>query len=66
MSTERPVDWVTMPDNEDWVMRPAIEGVCKYESLIDGTLGLLDVARMNDALDVKWENERRYRKATDR
>jgi len=55
-----------MPENEDWVMRPAIEGVCKYESLIDGTLSLLDVARMNDALDVKWENERRFRKANDK
>jgi hypothetical protein len=26
--------------------------VCKYESLIDGTLGLEDIALMNDALAV--------------
>lgn len=43
-------------------MRPAIEGVCKYESLIDCTLDLGDVARMNAALDVKFENERRRAK----
>lgn len=41
-------------------MRPAIRGMCKYESLKDGTLDLEDVARMNDALDVVDENERRY------
>lgn len=40
-------------------MRPVDRGYCLYESLIDGTLGLEDVARMNDAIDVKEENERR-------
>ena len=43
----------------DWLMRPVLAGCCKYESLIDGTLGLIDVARMNDALTVNVENERR-------
>lgn len=52
-----------MEGGEDWVCRPAVEGMCKYESLKDGTLDLEDVARMNTALDVKAENERRYRKA---
>jgi hypothetical protein len=52
-----------MEDGEDWIMKPAIAGVCKYESLKDGTLDLEDVARMNAALDVKAENERLYRKA---
>lgn len=37
-----------------------LAGCCRYESLLDGTLGLEDVALMNDALDVKDENERRY------
>lgn len=50
----------------DWLMRPALAGVCKYESLIDGTLGLIDVARMNDALTVKAENERRAMDAAKR
>jgi hypothetical protein len=48
-----------MPSGEDWLLRPVIEGMCKYESLQDGTLELADIARMNDALDVKYENERR-------
>lgn len=52
-----------MPEDEDWVMRPALKGICKYESLIDGTLTLEDVARMNDALDAEAENEERYRRA---
>lgn len=46
-------------------MRPVLEGLCKYESLIDGTLGLEDIARMNEAIDVKNENEARYRKANE-
>jgi len=37
--------------------------MCKYESLIDGTLSLYDVAEMNDALDVQDENEHRYYEA---
>ena len=65
MQTERPVEWVTMPDNEDWLYRPVVEGLCKYESLKDGSLSLEDVAKMNDALDVKYENESRYRKANE-
>lgn len=47
-------------------MRPVIEGCCKYESLIDGTIGLEDVARMNDALTVRSENERRAHEAARR
>lgn len=38
-----------------------MHGLCKYESLIDCTIGLEDIARMNDAIDVKEENESRYR-----
>lgn len=45
-------------------MRPILNGLCKYESLIDCTLDLEDFARMNDALDVKEENEMRHREAT--
>ena len=40
-------------------MRPVLEGLCKYESLTDGTLSLEDIKTMHDALDVKHENERR-------
>ncbi len=55
-----------MPESEDWVMRPAVRGLCRYESLKDGSLNLEDVARMNDALDVVDENERRYLKAKEK
>jgi hypothetical protein len=37
--------------------------MCRYESLRDGTLTLLDVARMNDELDAAAENERRIEEA---
>ena len=32
-------------------------GMCRYESLKDGTLSLSDIALMNDALSVKIDNE---------
>lgn len=63
MSTKRPVSWVSMPDDEDWLYRPMMEGLCRYESLKDCTLDLADIAKMNDVLDVKAENEKRYHKA---
>ena len=44
-------------------MRPVGAKMCLYESLIDGKLSLYDVANMNDFLDVKAENERRYNEA---
>ncbi len=51
-----------MADDEDWVMRPVLEGLCRYESLLDCTLDLADIARLNDALDVRYDNEERMRK----
>lgn len=53
------VELVGMAGGEDWLMRPVLRGLCKYESLKDGTLDLLDVALMNDAISVMDENERR-------
>lgn len=46
-------------EREEWLLRPVLEGLCKYESLIDGTLDIDDVARLNEALDVRAENQRR-------
>jgi len=43
-------------------MAPALAGICRYESLIDGTLGLHDVALMNDALAVRNDNEAEARR----
>ncbi len=40
-------------------MRPVGQQWCKYESLKDGTLDLADIAAMNEALDVQFENQRR-------
>lgn len=47
-------------------MRPVIEGLCKYESLKDGTLDLEDFMRMNDALNVRDENNMRLQEAAKR
>jgi hypothetical protein len=49
-----------MDSGAEWLVRPAIRGMCGYESLIDGRLTLEHVAEMNDALDVVDENERRW------
>ena len=51
-----------MTNNEDWLLRPVLRQLCKYESLLDGTLQLLDIARLNEALDVEQENIRRSQK----
>ena len=52
-----------MVGEEDWLLRPVLRGLCKYESLIDGTLGLEDVALLNEALDVEAENRYRFEKS---
>lgn len=46
-------------------MRPVLEGMLRYESLKDGSVDLEDVARCNAALDVKYTNEEKYRKANE-
>lgn len=40
--------------------------MCKYESLLDGTLDLADIALMNDALDVIADNEYLVEEARER
>ena len=55
-----------MAGGEDWLLRPVLRGLCRYESLKDGTLDLLDIAIMNEAIDVQDENERRYLDAKER
>lgn len=48
-------------------MRPVLAGVVsEYQAAVGGRrLDLMDFADMNDALDVKAENERRWREAID-
>lgn len=50
---------------EDWLLRP-VGTMCKYESLLDGTLDLLDIWRMNEKMNVDAENERRLTEAATR
>ena len=53
-----------MTDGLDILMRPVLRGMCRYESLLDGTISLEDVLIMNEALDVLDENTARERKAS--
>ena len=48
-----------MPDGMDFIMRPVIRGLVSYEALVDGRIRMVDLARMNDALDVFDENSAR-------
>ncbi len=48
-----------MLDGYDFLMRPVCAGLCRYESLKNGALDLADIARMNDALDVREINTER-------
>ena len=50
-----------MTSEEDWLLRPVLRGLCRYESLLDGRVRLIDIAKMNEALDVEAENDRRSR-----
>lgn len=54
-----------MVDNEDWVMRPVAERMCLYESILDCKIDLEAIARMNAALDVRAENQKRFDRAND-
>ena len=47
-------------------MRPVVAGMVAYDRLLDGTIGLAHLAEMNDALDVRDENEFRRREADKR
>lgn len=55
-----------MVGDEDWLLRPVLRGLCKYESLIDGTLDLEDIALLNEAIDVEAENRYRIEKVIPR
>ena len=52
-----------MAQEEDWLLRPVLRGMCKFESLKDCTLGLADVAIMNEAIDCEEENRTRLTRA---
>lgn len=54
---------VHLPDGMDFLMRPVLRGMCRYESLKDGTLDLCDLAEMNDAITATDENAYRASEA---
>jgi hypothetical protein len=51
-----------MSEGIDWIFRPLERGWCRYESYLDGTLHIADVALMCDAIDVLEENQMRVEK----
>ena len=57
---------VTMPGNEAWLFRPVLRGLCKAESLYDGTLRIEHLAKLNDAIAVEEENQQRMRRALEK
>jgi len=63
--TKRDIEWLSLPDDEDYLMKPVLEGLCSYSELKDCTLDMADLARMNDAITIKYENERRFRKSSE-
>lgn len=46
----------TLPDGEDFLMRPVDAGLISYVALKDGSVDLADIARLNDWLDLKADN----------
>jgi hypothetical protein len=48
-----------LPDGEDFVRRPVQAGLISYVALTDGSVDLADIARMNDWIDIKADNDAR-------
>lgn len=47
------------------MLRPVEKGMCRYESIIDGTLSLGDVLLMNNYLNCQDENQQRFQEANE-
>jgi hypothetical protein len=54
---------VDLPDGLNWMMRPVDMGYCTMGDLRNRVLDLEDVALMNDSIEVRFENEKRMKKA---
>lgn len=54
---------MSLPDSMDWLLQPVMRGMCRYESLKDGSVDLCDIAIMNEAIAVHEENSRRIHAA---
>ncbi len=46
-----------MASEEDWLFRPVLRGLVKYESLLEGKVRLVDIAKLNEALDIETYNQ---------
>jgi hypothetical protein len=57
---------VRLPNGEDWLWRPWLRGKCAYVDMTNCVLKLVDIALMNDLLDVMDENDMRARAAAER
>lgn len=55
-----------MAGSEDWLMRPILRGMCKYESLKNCRVDLYDIDLMNEAIDIEEENRHRIAEAIER
>ncbi|QAB32490.1 DUF6889 family protein [Pantoea ananatis] len=47
------------PDGEEFFRRPVDAGYIRYDRLNDGSVDLADIARMNEWIDIKEDNEAR-------
>ena len=56
---DKSIPLVQLVDGEGFLLRPVLNQLIRYESLIDCTLDLADIATFNEALDVREENQRR-------
>ena len=52
-----------MPDGMDYLMRPVLAKVLRFESLLDGTVDLEHVALLNYALGVEYRTQKRLDEA---
>lgn len=57
---------MVLPDGQDFLFRPVLEGLIRGESLWDGTVGLAEIAALNEALDARAENQARAQAAAER
>lgn len=56
-----------MPDSDEFLLRPVMRGLIKYESLlVPGMLSLEDIALLNEAIAVEQENAYRAQEAASR
>lgn len=45
-----------MPNGMDYILRPVLAGMCRYESIFDGSLSMEDVLIMNYYIDNDLHN----------